>query len=180
MSNDKKKLSNIKIEDGRLIFKNFQGKENLPYNRAGERNFGVLLDEDLAVQLKADGWNVKRRPPREDDGYEQPWLPVKVRYGIYPPIIVLITSNGKMRLEEDTVDQLDWTIIKKADMIIRPYPYDAMIGKNGEEIRPAGIAAYVKSLYITVQEDDLALKYADIPDIENGSTDSEPPFSEEA
>ncbi len=163
--NEKSRISNIKIEGGRLIFKNFQGKENLPYNKEGDRNVGVLLDDELAEQLKADGWHVKYRPPRQDDGYEQPWLSVKVKYGMYPPTIVLINSNGKIRLTEETVGQLDWTQIQKADMIIRPYEYPAMLDKNGKEIRPAGIAAYIKSLYVTVQEDDLAAKYADIPDL---------------
>ncbi len=164
-NNDRKNISNIKIEGGRLIFKNFQGKEELPYNKAGDRNFGVLLDDELAEQLKVDGWNVKYRPPRQDDGYEQPWLSVKVKYGKYPPIVVLINSNGKVRLTEETIDQLDWTLIKTADMIIRPYNYPAMVDKNGKEQRPAGVAAYLKSLYVTVQEDDLATKYADIPEI---------------
>lgn len=162
---EQKRLSNIKIEGGRLIFKNFQGKENLPYNKEGERNFGVLLDDELAEALKADGWHVKYRPPRPDDDYEQPWLSVKVKYGKYPPIIVLITSSGKVRLDEDTINQLDWTLIQTADMIIRPYEYPAMLDKNGKEIRPAGVAAYLKSLYVTVREDDLAAKYADIPEI---------------
>lgn len=165
----KNNVSNIKIEGGRLIFKNFQGKEDLPYNREGNRNFGVLLDDNLADQLKADGWNVKYRPPRQDDDYRQPWLPIKVNYRVKPnmapPIIVLINSHGKLRLTEETVGQLDWTQIKNADMIIRPYNYPAMLDKKGNEIRPAGISAYVKSLYVTVQEDDLAAKYADIPDI---------------
>lgn len=171
-------LSNIKIEGGRIIFKNFQGKENPPYNKAGDRNFGVLLDDALAEQLKTDGWHVKYRPPRQDDGYEQPWLPVKVKYGMYPPTIVLINSSGKFRLDEDTVGQLDWTLIQKSDMIIRPYSYPAMLDKKGNEIRPAGVAAYVKSLYVTVQEDDLAAKYADIPEITSQPIPEEPvPFN---
>jgi len=177
---ERKVTSNIKIEDGRLIFKNFQGKGNPPYNKEGDRNFGVLLDDELAAQLLDDGWNVKYRPPRPDDGYQQPWLSVKVKYGKYPPVINLINSSGKIRLTEETVGQLDWARISKADMIIRPYNYPAMNDKDGNEIRPAGVAAYVQSLYVTIQEDDLAAKYADIPDIDAGEvvTDSdEVPFN---
>lgn len=173
-----KKVSNIKIEGGRLIFKNFQGKGN-DFNKEGDRNFGVLLDDDLAEQLDADGWNVKHRPPRPDDGYEQPWLSVKVKYGKYPPIVVLINSSGKMRLDEDTVGQLDWTKIKSADLIIRPYSYDEIVDKKGNLIRPAGIAAYLKALYVTVMEDDFASKYADIPDIGYAAQENDiPPFNE--
>lgn len=172
-----KNVSNIKIEGGRIIFKNFQGKGN-DYNKEGERNFGALLDDDLADQLKADGWNVKYRPPREDDGYQQPWLPVKVKYGKYPPIIVIVNSSGKMRLTEETVGQLDWTRIKSCDMIIRPYSYPEIVGKDGNIIRRAGIAAYVKSLYATVLEDDLEQKYANIPDINPVMDDEEVPFND--
>lgn len=158
---ERKVTSNIKLEGARMIFKNFQGKKT-DYNEEGNRNFGVLIDDDLAESLAADGWNVKRRPPREDDPdqHEQAWLPVKVRFGQIPPIVVLITSRGKMPLDEETIGQLDWSVIKNADMIIRPYNYPAMRG------RPAGVSAYLKSLYVTVVEDDLAMKYADIPDMD--------------
>lgn len=148
----------VTIEGAELIFKNFQGKQG-DFNEEGNRNFGVLLDEDLAVQLESDGWNVKRLKPREDDPeqYEQPWLPCKVKYGAYPPVVVLINSSGKIRLDEETVGQLDWSRIKNADLIIRPYNYPAIAG------RPAGVSAYLKALYVTIEEDKLESKYADVP-----------------
>lgn len=163
---EKRVTSNVKIMGARMIFKNFQGKKT-DYNEAGNRNFGVLLDDELAESLKADGWNVKYRPPRPDDPEQHPqaWLPVKVKYGRIPPVVVLINSLGKKRLDEDSVGQLDWSIIKNADMIINPYNYPAMRG------RPAGVSAYLKALYVTVAEDDLALKYADIPDLDDNEED---------
>lgn len=157
---EKRVTSNIKLEGARMIFKNFQGKKT-DYNEEGNRNFGVLLDDALAEELKQDGWNVKYRPARDDDPdrHEQAWLPVKVKFGQIPPIVILITSRGKMRLDEETIGQLDWSIFSKVDMIIRPYNYPAMRG------RPAGVSAYLKALYVTVVEDDLAQKYANIPDM---------------
>lgn len=157
---ERKVTSNIKIEDARLIFKNFQGKAT-DRNAEGNRNFCVILDEDLAEALKEDGWNVKRLKPRDDEEVGSPYLSVKVKYGDYPPIAVLITSRGKTKLDEDTIGQIDWTNIKTCDLIIRPYNYPAMQG------RPAGVSAYLKSIYVTVNEDDLALKYADIPDADD-------------
>lgn len=153
--------SNIKIEGARLIFKNFQGKRT-EYNDGGNRNFGVLLTDELAHQLEEDGWNVKYRPARDDDPdhYEQPWLSVKIKFDPYPPIAVLINSKGKKRLDEETIGQLDWSYIKNCDLIIRPYNYPAI------KSRPAGVSAYLKAIYVTIQEDDLALKYADIPDLD--------------
>lgn len=157
---ENKVTSNIVIEDAKLIFKNFSGKVT-EYNRNGQKNFCVLLDDELASTLEADGWAVKYRKPREDDPdqYRQPFLPVKVQFGMYPPTVVMITSKGKKRLDESTIGQLDWSRIKTADVQIRPYNFPAIQG------RPAGVSAYLKSLYVTIIEDQLDAKYADIPDI---------------
>lgn len=161
---EKKVTSNIKIENAKIIFKNFTGKKT-DFNDEGNRNFGVLIDDDLAAMLIEDGWNVKYRPPRADDpdGHRQAWLPVKVKYGKIPPVVVLITSRGKMRLDEETICQLDWSSIESADMVIRPYNYPAMRG------RAAGVSAYLKTMYVKIdeEEDELAAKYMEVQDIES-------------
>lgn len=153
--------SNINIEGARLIFRNFQGKKS-DYNEEGNRNFGVLLDEELAERLKEDGWKVKYLRPREDDPdqIKQPWLPVRIKFNPYPPIAVLINSRGKKKLDEETIDQLDWSVIKNCDLIIRPYNYPAIKG------RPAGVSAYLKAIYVTISEDQFAQKYSNIPDLD--------------
>lgn len=158
---ERKVTSNINIEGATLVCKNFQGKGGR-YNAEGNRNFGVLLDDELAEQLTEDGWNVKHFRPREDDPEQHPqaWLSVKVKFGDYPPIAVLITSRGKKKLDAETIGQLDWTRIKNCDVIVRPYNYPA------SDITPAGVAAYLKAIYVTVQEDDFESKYADIPDLD--------------
>lgn len=158
MSNEKR-VSEITVEGASIIFRNFQGKAS-DYNNEGNRNFGLLLFDELAENLKADGWNVKYLKPRteEEEAHPQAWLPVKVKYGKIPPIAVLITSRGKTRLTEETIGQLDWARIKNVDLIVRPYIYPEMHG------RPSGISAYLKSIYVTIQEDALEEKYGAIPD----------------
>lgn len=152
---------NIRIEGARLIFKNFQGKQT-DYNAAGNRNFGILLDDEIADDLREEGWNVKYLKPRPDDPemYEQPWLPVKVKFGEIPPMVVLVKSSGKRRLTENTIDQLDWSALENVDLVIRPYNYPAIAG------RPEGVSAYLKEMYAVLAEDDFAKKYADIPDLD--------------
>jgi len=147
------------MEGVRLVFRNFTGKEG-PYNQEGARNFGVILPEDVAEDMLADGWNVKRLKPSEEEqeaGAEvgPPWLPVKINYERgRPPKIVLITERGRTNLDENTVDTLDWAEITNVDLIVRPYAYDV----RGTQ----GIAAYVQSMYVTIEEDALEKKYAEM------------------
>lgn len=156
--NEKRVTRKVVLEGAKLFFKNFQGKQG-DYNNAGDRNFCVAIGDELAEELSAEGWNVKYRKPLPDDPeqYRQPYLCVKVRFDPYPPVIMLITSKGKVPMDEETVDELDRIYMKNVDLIITPYNYPA---KNG---RPAGVSAYLKALYVTMQEDDLQIKYGDVP-----------------
>ena len=149
----------LTIENARLIFKNFSGKEG-KYNREGDRNFCVVLDDVDAAQMMADGWNVKWTKPNEE--YDSiPYISVKVSFKKFKPTIVLIAETdgetiGKRTLDEDELNILDYTHILKADIIISPYNYDVG-GKTG-------VTAYLSSLYATFEVDPLELKYKDIPD----------------
>jgi hypothetical protein len=156
-------LKPVVMEGMRIVFRNFAGKEG-QYNREGDRNFGVILPPDVAEQMLADGWNVKYLKPREEDedGEETPWLSVSVNFDKgRPPTILMITSRGKTKLDEDNVEQLDWVDIAqdengqpKVDLIVRPYHWDVS-GRSG-------IKAYLQSMYVTIDEDDLARKYAEL------------------
>ena len=141
----------ILIEDARIVFRNFAGVEG-PFNRKGDRNFAVILDDDIAELLSADGWNVKTLAPREEGDTPTPYLPVAVKYEVRPPRIVMISSSGKTQLNVDTVETLDYAEIAKADVLINPYDWEV----NGK----TGTKAYLKSLYVTVEEDALERKYA--------------------
>lgn len=144
------------LEDVRLLFCNFAGKEG-KYNREGDRNFNIALSNELAEDLTNEGWNVKWLEPKNEDYEPQAILEVAVNYRGRPPRVVMVTSRGKNALNEDEVDVLDYADIEKADVIINPYHWNV----NGK----TGVKAYAQSVFVTIREDELELKYADMEDM---------------
>lgn len=136
---------NIIIENAKIWARNFKGEEHLPYNPKGKRNFCLTLDPEMARDLVDDGWNVKY------DRDDIPYIPVAVSFDKYPPKIYEVTSKGKTLLNEETVGDLDDDEIEYIDLIIRPYRWTV----NGT----SGVKAYVKSMYVTIQENALLDKY---------------------
>lgn len=152
----RKRLENLMVEDARIIFRNFAGEEK-QFNPAGERNFALVIDNAIAPAMMEDGWNVKYLKAREEGEDPQAMLKVKVSYKRQPPKVVLISSKGRTTLPEDMIEMLDYIDIAKVDLIVNPSWYDF----NGRQ----GYSAYLKSIYVTILEDDLEKKYADIPEI---------------
>jgi hypothetical protein len=147
--------NNIVIENARIGFRNFSGEAG-KFNPAGRRNFCVFLEEDLSKVLEDDGWNVRYLQPKDDGDAPQAYLQVAVSYDNVPPKIVLISSKGKTVLDESSVKILDWAEIKEVDLIVRPYNWSV----SGKE----GVKAYIKSMYVTIVEDEFESKYYDVPD----------------
>lgn len=149
--------SNVVLEDVEIIFRNFSGREGM-YNREGDRNFAIKLNQEMADELAKNDWNVKTLKARDEDEAPQPYLSVSVGYKGRPPTIKLITSRGQTFLDEESVETLDHIDIRQADLIIRPYDWQLKSGASGRK-------AYLQALYIVVEEDPLALKYGDIATI---------------
>lgn len=147
------RVANISVENARIIFRNFAGKESR-YNPKGKRNFCLIIDNDVAENLKDIGWNIKYLNPRDPDEVPQAYLQVAVAYENFPPKIWLISGGKKTELDEDSVSVLDYAEIENIDLIIRPYVWDV----NGK----GGIKAYVKNMYVTVAENEFEKKYRDL------------------
>lgn len=149
--------NNIVLEGMDITFRNFAGAAR-QFNNEGDRNFCVLLPEDKAEKLAEDGLNIKRLRPRGDDELGQAYLKVKVSFKIRPPKLVMISSRGKTILNEDMAEIMDWVDVEYADIIINPSSWN-MSGRSGK-------TAYLDSIYLVVHEDELMIKYRDVPEID--------------
>ncbi len=146
--------SNITIENAQIKWRNFTGLQG-KFNAEGSRNFCVILEDQMAETLRNDGWNVRKTKPTDPDEEPKQYLQVSVGFKI-PPKIVLITKKNKRELSEADVYLLDWAEIENVDVIIRPYNWEA----KGQ----TGVKAYLKSIYVTIVEDEFEEKYRDVPD----------------
>lgn len=164
-------MDNAVLEDVRILFRNFSGKEG-QFNRAGQRNFNVLLPPEIAEKMLKDGWNVKELKPRDAEDELEYRIEVAVNYGGRPPRLVMVTSRGKTNLDEESVDLLDWADITHADVILRPYQWEV----NGK----TGVKAYLQTGFFTIREDELERKYAEVPDsaMSAMTVEEEPPWDE--
>lgn len=131
----------LQIDDARIVYRNFSGVGS-KFNREGDRNFAVVIpDEDLAMRLKDEGWNVKIKDPRDEGDSPFMYLPVKIKFNDRGPIFHLRTGKNQIKLDEESIGCLDRIDILAADMDLRPYDWDV----NGK----TGRTAYLQSIRVT-------------------------------
>lgn len=147
-----RRIPEVVIENAQIVFRNFAGKAD-KYNREGDRNFAVILDEETANRMMDDGWNIKTLKAREDveDSVDRYYVQVSVSFKVRAPRIVMLTSQNRSMLDEGLVSMLDDSVFETVDLILTPYQWEV----NGD----VGIKAYLKSMYVTIEEDYLQKKY---------------------
>lgn len=145
----------ITIKNAQLFKTNFSGKEIPPYNPAGKRNFCVFIDDiKIAKEMEADGWNIRWLNPRNEGDQERAFLQIAINYGFRPPKIILETSKGRTRLEEEDINMLDWAEKEEVDLTINPKIWD----DNGHQ----RIKAYLRTMRVRIYEDELEQEIDDM------------------
>lgn len=141
----------LQIDDARIIYRNFSG-EGSKFNREGDRNFSVIIDDPaIADELVAQGWNVKIREPREEGDDPFIHLPVKVKFNDRGPNVYLQSGGRRVRLDEESISCLDNVDIISVDLDIRPYDWEV----NGK----TGRTAYLHSMCVTQEVDRFADRF---------------------
>ena len=145
----------LEIPNAHIFYRNFSGVEK-KYNPAGNRNFCVEIPEDAMVDntplyqvLLEEGWNVRLMPPRNEGDAPMHYIQVNVSFKNVPPNIWMIAGRRKTRLDEGSIDSLDYAEIKTVDLVINPYNWE-----------PGRVKAYLKTMYIEIVQDAFADKWA--------------------
>lgn len=158
------RMNKLVIDNARLIFKNFSGKGD-NYNREGDRNFAVIIDDPNAAEDLADaGWNVRPLVSKDPDEEPTHYIKVKVSFKVRAPKVRLLSNHKQVFLNENTISSLDFAKIEECGVVISPYMWEV----NGKR----GISAYLDSMYAKIEDDPFADKYADYADEpDDGSND---------
>lgn len=151
----------LSVENAVIISKwsNFAGRPTDLNPNGGKRTFDLVLTEDIADELKAEGWNIKYREPKEEG--DDPLIFTEIVVNMeskYPPKVVLYSEvRGKKRsnrLYGDDVKELDTIDMENMDVIVHPYEH----GRGQYKVKGYANAIYVVQASQASYFDD---KYAD-------------------
>lgn len=138
----------LQINDARIIYRNFSG-EGSKFNREGDRNFALVIPEEkIADVLAKEGWNVKVKPPRDEDDSPFMFLPIKVKFNDRGPNVYLVSGHNRVKLDEESISILDNVDISSVDLDIRPYDWEV----NDK----TGRTAYLQGMKVTQELDRFA------------------------
>lgn len=97
-------FENISVND--IRWRNFSGIA-AGMNRPGDRNFKLVIDEESVPQLANLGMHVALKESSKANSPATYQIKVNVSFRIVAPYIVLRSGNNVVRLNEETVNELD-------------------------------------------------------------------------
>lgn len=137
-------IDDRRFENVELRFTNFAGRER-KFNKEGERNFVLVVPDEVAEEMIEEGWNVKQYV-NEERGISYYKLPVKIRFDKKPPRVVWKCSEHpeeKIKCDESMIGFLDEIDVDRFDVTINPYRHDN------------GVTAYLKRLTAYIPSEEL-------------------------
>ena len=141
----------LHINEARITYRNFAGIGS-KFNREGDRNFALIIpDQETADALIEKGWNVKVKPPRDEDDTPFMFLPVKIKFNDRGPGAYLVSGGNMVKLDEEGINCLDEIDIVSVDLDIRPYDWEV----NGK----LGRTAYLQGIKVVQNLDRFAAEY---------------------
>jgi hypothetical protein len=142
------------IENAKIKFMNLEGRKS-DFNKNGVKNFIVVIeDENDALALIENGWNIKKKVFDEDDDMFEYRLEVKVNYdSTRPPKIYKITRRSEMLLDEEEAADLDNEDPIQVDLIIT--------GSRWNVQGATGIKAYLSEMNFVLEESPFRGRYHD-------------------
>lgn len=144
----------LQFDDVMITHKNFSGTAG-PYNREGERNFSIIIDDaEIAQDLIEMGWKVKIKEPREEGDTPFMYMPIKVKFNGRGPVVYLISGPHRKKLDESQIGMIDNISIKHLDMDIRPYDWERPDGQRGR-------TSYLQAMYVEQEVDRFMQRFAE-------------------
>jgi len=173
---------NLNVERAAMIYKNFSGKPTKVNPAGGKRTFSLVLNEEFAERLDAEGWNVKVKEVRDTpiegemtstvswQDYDSTYRNI-FDHGLiytevvvnenseYPPKVYKVSEfNGEKTMALVPPDQwyrLDESELLNVDLVVHPYTHGRSIAN------PNAKKGYLKTMYaMAVPVNDFNGKYA--------------------
>lgn len=144
-----------------IHFKNFSGEPGR-FNPAGKRSFALRLTEEEADKLEREGWNIKRREPREEGDDWFIYTNVNVNMDSkWPPRIrfapghwegdELVLEAPLTDMDADTVGMLDSLRIIDCSCTLNAVEWEIQ-GNHGTK-------GYLQSMIAIFQSDPIEARY---------------------
>ena len=147
------------LEDTRFIFAtNFEGNPDKDRFHSGQRKGNVIIPtKELADEMMDYGINVRQTRPREDDEDFVPTYYVSVLVNFrcperFQPKIYIVSGDAEpVRLDEDSVKQIDYMWVDRVNVTLSPNEYE-----------PGRFSLYVQTMYVEqrIDDDPFAKRYA--------------------
>lgn len=168
----------ITLRHAEIARKNFRGAERRDkaghvVNSEGNRNFLLIIPDDMVTELIDDGYTVKDFRP-DENGNADSYIQVKVGFQYKPPTVWLVTAKSdgtkkRTRLTEGTINQIDELApsdIKDIKIVVRPVPGE---DRNGNP----KITPWLETMYVEIDDMD---PFADDYDFADENDGYECPF----